>query len=217
MAADDPVCLCGDKRSEHRLGRKGCKALDCGCSAFEAADDAAEKERVNRALIPVLEDNADRMRAELGEQSISARLREVERELFETQELVDQKQQRLMEASDLLTATRARQEQTERERDMAQAKLDSALLQSAAEVARVREQRDGFAARVDELQVLLEHAEQYARDLQSNGDVAPVEIHGWDAWQCFTCGSRYRRSFDHACGPLRPVRVSITERKEQHP
>jgi len=62
-------------------------------------------------------------------------LAEVELQRDEFARLVDQKQDRIGEYSDLLTASRAKVESVERERDMAQAKLDSALLQAAAHIA----------------------------------------------------------------------------------
>jgi hypothetical protein len=212
MAVDNPVCLCGDLQSQHRLGKRGCKVPDCGCDRFEAADDAAEKERVNRALIPVLEDNAERLRAELGQQSTSARLREVERELGEAREEADRRLNEALMAK--LAVERERDEALgdakrargywhtcSADRDRIKAELDR----------RVREVGD-LAKRVDELEQLAEFTEQHVRDMQDAGVIPPVEIHGWDAWQCDTCGSRYRPFHDHPCGPLKPVRVSITER-----
>lgn len=183
MDADDPVCLCGDAKSQHRLGRRGCKALDCGCSAFEAVEAPINlSTRIIAEARPKTHLEAvkgERDKAERGEQSTSAQLREVERELADV-----------------------RNQLTE----MAEMRAEA--------VARIREvakQRGDALVRVTELEALLAHAEQYARDLQDNGDVAPIEIHGWDAWQCLTCGNRYRRDFQHEHA-LIPVRVSITER-----
>ncbi len=47
--ADQPVCLCGDDKLEHRQGRRGCKV--CDCEQYEpvvAATDPAEGETVPR-------------------------------------------------------------------------------------------------------------------------------------------------------------------------
>lgn len=155
-APTDPTCLCGDPKSVHRLGRKGCKALDCGCAAFEAADDAAEKTRVLEVVANVCEDQADRARTELGQQSTSARLRVA------------------LEANTQLAMEHAK---------------------CVIEAERLRGQLTYLA----------------------EGHRPAVEIHGWDAWHCLTCGSRYRNSDPTHPHPLTPVRVSITERQEHHP
>lgn len=218
--AADPVCLCGDRRSEHRLGRRGCKALDCGCGEF---------------------DPADAMTVEFAEKSTSARLREVEAERDELARLVDQKQTSLLESSDLLTACRARVEAVEHERD-------ANMTASARAARKLIEERDGAAeqwakarARIVELEQLLADAalklvgvererdgwrdralhfeeravDQLAATVQAQR-AQVVEIHGWNAFQCLTCGNRYRIPFNHE-HPLTPVRVSITERQEHHP
>lgn len=33
------ICLCGCDQWAHRLGRKGCRALDCGCDRYEPLDE----------------------------------------------------------------------------------------------------------------------------------------------------------------------------------
>lgn len=191
----NPVCLCGDRKSEHRLGRKGCKALDCGCSAFEVAELATGG--IVTGLVPF-----PPVGCVIEQPSTSARLREVERELAEVRA----------------------------ERDMVKAKLDAALLQSAAKVdagqARVAEleqlladaalkltrQKSEAAVEIQRLGLLLKNADERFTTLRSELAAAPVELYGYDAWLCEVCGSRYRPFHTHACGPLTPVRVSITER-----
>lgn len=74
--------------------------------------------------------------------------------------------------------------------------------------------------RVAELETLLEHAEQYARDLQDEGVVPAgtvVVLFAYDAWQCLggsvNCSRRYFADDpDHGCGPLTPVTVTVSRR-----
>lgn len=42
LASTDPDCLCGDPKSLHRLGRKGCKTVGCGCDRFEPREVPAQ-------------------------------------------------------------------------------------------------------------------------------------------------------------------------------
>ena len=58
-------CVCGDPREQHRQGRRGCKALDCGCDRYEAVAERAETQRVLTAVAQVCEDQATKARAEL--------------------------------------------------------------------------------------------------------------------------------------------------------
>jgi hypothetical protein len=75
--ANDPMCLCGDRQSEHRLRRRGCKAADCGCDGFDAAVYATG------GIITATRDPAVVQWGAAMEQSTSARLRAAERELAE--------------------------------------------------------------------------------------------------------------------------------------
>ncbi|MFI6266133.1 hypothetical protein [Micromonospora sp. NPDC051006] len=34
-----PDCLCSHRQFAHRLGRRGCRALDCGCDRYEPVDE----------------------------------------------------------------------------------------------------------------------------------------------------------------------------------
>ncbi|BCJ45349.1 hypothetical protein GCM10010168_86180 [Actinoplanes ianthinogenes] len=231
----------------------------------ERDEACTELVRVQRELVPAV-DERDQAREDL--EKLRAALAEAEQERDQLAALVDQKQTRLGEYSDLLTGSRAKVESVERERDMVQAKLDGALLQLAevtdernalrdavpcgwcdglgvAPAERFGRDADGApeadedrpcpegcavpgwlqaerndaaddARRVAELEALLEQAEQYARDLQDNGDVSPVG-RVWDEhvrYLCTTCGSRYREHHNHVCGRLEPVRVRITFIKE---
>lgn len=250
--AADTTCLCGDAKSVHRLGRKGCKAPDCGCGLFEAADDAAEKTRVLEVVATVCEDQADRARTELGQESASARLRAVEAENEVLRAEVDRLTGVLANAdaagvrvvNELREVTAERDEalgDAERarrywhncsaDRDAIKARCDSLeqLLADAtrklveqgneysAELVRLRVLLEDAEKRIAEQELLAEFTEQHVRDMQDDGVIPPVELYGYDAWQCDTCGSRYRPFHDHPCGPLKPVRVSITERQEHHP
>lgn len=205
MTADDPVCLCGDRRSEHRLGRRGCKALDCGCGEF---------------------DPADAMTVEFAEKSTSARLREVERELAEAREELDE----LRALRDAIPCAWcdgvgvAPAERFGRDADGAPIRDEDGPCPEGCAVAPwLQAERNDAAddlriarAERDEWEARSRHFEQRAVDQLAATVQAQraqtAEIHGWDAFQCFTCGSRYRRDFDHECGPLKPVRVSIHER-----
>lgn len=187
MTDADPTCLCGDPKSVHRLGRKGCKALDCGCAAFEAADDAAEKTRVLEVVANVCEDQADRARTELGQQSTSARLRVA----------LEANTQLVMEhAKCVIDANQMRKVRAQRDEALAQ--RDGARMAA-----------DQLIGERDELRGQLTYL--------AEGRRPAAEIHGWDAWHCLTCGSRYRNSDPTHPHPLTPVRVSITERQEHHP
>ena len=47
--------------------------------------------------------------------------------------------------------------------------------------------------------------------------VGPVVLSAYDAWACEACGARYGRRFDHECGPLTPVVVTVTRREITRP
>lgn len=66
VAIEDPMCVCGDRRSVHRrVGRASCKAPDCSCDQFETSDDREEQKRVLTVVAEVCTDQADKARAEL--------------------------------------------------------------------------------------------------------------------------------------------------------
>lgn len=73
-------------------------------------------------------------------------------------------------------------------------------------------ERDLAAARreIESLGAQLEHAEQYARDLQDNGDVPPIDglvLVDFDAQHCRSCG--WTSSYETHHHPTIPVRVVI--------
>ncbi len=140
MTAPKLPCVCGCPPGRHLMGKRDCRSCQT-CSEYEPAEPVtAGPERVAldvTALLGEVQADADR------EAELASRLAEVEQERDQLAALVDQKQSRLLDMSDLLTAARARVEETERERDVAQAKLDGALLQMAEKVASAeRSQRE---------------------------------------------------------------------------
>ena len=89
-----------------------------------------------------------------------------------------------------------------------------ALLREQAEHAKTRQR---LAQAHHRLEVALVARDERAVDRISEhvAKAAPtVELSGYDAWQCMTCGSRYRPFHEHPCGPLIAVRVSVTTRTE---
>jgi hypothetical protein len=160
MTSTEAICLCGCGQSEHHVGKKGCKHCPGECVAFEPrpAPDGS---------------------------STSARLRQVEKERDEA--LADAEKQRgfWRECSRSRDSVIAERDKALGERDLAQSKLDSALLQMAERETAIQAERDGalvelraqaergdgYAAEVTRLNRLLEQAEQDARELlDNNGD-----------------------------------------------
>ncbi|GIE35930.1 hypothetical protein Ait01nite_089750 [Actinoplanes italicus] len=195
-------CVCGHPQGRHLLALRDCKSCP-GCTKFELAASVALDVT---ALLGEVQDDVSR------EAELAARLAELEQERDQLAALVDQKQSRLLDMSDLLTAARARIEETERDRDAAQAKLDSALLQMAEKIAAEQAQTAKARVEVDSLTAQLEQAEDYARDLQERG-IEPADERLYDThvrYLCPICGGRYREHHNHPCGRLEPVRVRIT-------
>lgn len=191
-----PDCTCGHPQSKHKLGKNGCRGCDIGCARFvpetpaelavepvlaeelaavaEEADEApecscamSESSMVSCAVHGYDAPDPDRPMVERVEpqsaedsRSTSARLREVERELAAVdaaagRDIAKPDEPLVERVADLL---RGRTEATER------------ALELAAELRGARDE-------VDTLTVQLEHAEQYARDLQDNGDVPTTTDH----------------------------------------
>jgi hypothetical protein len=153
---------CGDPQTQHKGGKGGCRRCEFGCAEFapDVAAEAAEKERVLTAVAEVCEDQAEQARGELGQQSTSARLREVERERDQIRE-------------DLGVARRD-VERLAAERDAAllmPERLREEAVGLGLKLTGARETIVALTVRVESLGAELEHAEQYARDLQDNGDV----------------------------------------------
>jgi hypothetical protein len=273
--AADPVCLCGDRQAEHRLGKRGCKVPDCGCDRFEAAELATGGIITKpvalplgacvidppEAVVPPPVDPDAAVRKELriqgfssgtpefagamaaaraSEQSTSARLRQVERELADVvanapcvwcagigvapEEVfgrdsdgapnVDGPQPcpEGCEVARWLQAERNDAADTERELAGARgriAEMDQLLADAALKLVN---QQTESAAEVERLRTLVGQADERFTQLRAELPAPPVELYGYDAFQCLTCGSRYRlRHTDHP-HPLAPVRISIYER-----
>lgn len=122
------------------------------------------------------------------------------------------------------------------ERDTAQAKLDSALLQHAKQLADVQAEladanrritdlrkSDDLraqllrerAAEIESLRAQLEQAESYVRDQHDTtpgGRLYDTHVRHL----CVVCGARYRELHNHPCGRLVPVRVTIAFLEEYH-
>lgn len=138
------------------------KDAACPCGDFPAGDpsDAHSTQHtawLNRDAAPPLVVAINR--ATQGE-STSAALRRVEQERDDlTQQLKASRSEGVQLSRRIYSLLK--------ERDDALAELASARQELDQATARVLE----LASRVNELEALLEHAEQYARDLQDNGDV----------------------------------------------
>ncbi|GIE65380.1 hypothetical protein [Actinoplanes palleronii] len=257
-----PMCDCDHPMSQHKLGRGGCRALDCDCARFEAARSRAEfLEAAADAFLgqvfsepPPVVSPADRLRAELAEvkrdlaaldadygevlgegkalvverDELRERFAEVERERDAWMKSSAETARKLTAERDGAADqwARARDEVERLTRLLTEARETIARLDKHEEIrARVIRERNAertaLQAEVERLGVLLDQAEQYARDLQDDGITAteaPVERLYAEITQhlCLTCGSRYRENHQHWCGALTPVRVRITFIEESH-
>lgn len=189
---------CGDPQTQHKGGKGGCRHCEFGCAEFapDVAAEAAEKERVLTAVAEVCEDQAGQARTELGQRSASERLREVEQAHASLVEQIEGAEQQIAQLErerdsfarneEKLAARRdelfdegvgLKSELTEVRNELAKQHERATHFEGRAGdqlVATVKAQQEAktLQARVDELEALLVHAEQYARDLQDNGDVA---------------------------------------------
>lgn len=197
MAASNPDCACGDPKSVHRLGRKGCKELDCGCDKFESVEDQAETERVLTAVAEVCTDHAERARAELAAMNATV-----------DRDAVADFPGGIAHAAPVAAES--------------DAPLTVADVQRAADLV----DRAGYpnGAAVGDFSAFVEReaslgeplpevpAEMYAPDAEPLPD-EPEVLGQYDAYACVDCaaGELYT---DHTCGPLLPVTVTITVRQE---
>jgi hypothetical protein len=133
------VCVCGCPQGRHLLDRRDCRSCR-DCTAFEVD---------NFAVAPVVEPKrraAKPATVAAGPVDVAALLGEVQGDVSRERELVDRLAEAERDRDRLDRALRNVAEERDAlrgERDMAQAKLDSALLQMAAEVGRLTgENRD---------------------------------------------------------------------------
>lgn len=208
-------CTCGHPRTQHKGGTNGCRNCDLGCARYEpdTRADAAEKTRVLEAVATVCEDQAGRARTELGQESTSARLRAVEAERDEAQAQRDANMRASAEAASKLIEQRDGAadhwaEARDRIEELEQLLADAGL--------KLVQQGNEYSAELVRVRGLLEQASAEQAQVSVSAvaplRIGPVELYGYDAWQCDVCGGRYRPNHNHPCGELRPVRVSITER-----
>lgn len=223
------ICLdCEHDQTRHAGGTGGCRKCDLGCKAFDSGADPRLVELVEDLAEPVLGKPAHSdggivtpdMWREAAE-STSARLARV------TQDR-DEWSRDAREARAELNEMVARKMRMQRDLDAQLAEAREQLAEATvtarklpavqAELASARTELEQLRRRVPELEALLEHAEQYARDLQDHGDVAVTGdvLSRYDAQQCLTCGARYTIPAALADHPheLTPVTVTIARRAE---
>ena len=203
-------CVCGDPREQHRQGRRGCKALDCGCDRYEAVAERAETQRVLTAVAQVCEDQATKARAEL-----AADVAQPPRA-----ELVRAEQERDEARAKARDAEHSRRVAAERyEADLAAAQADVTRLKThlVGEQARLRGHITTERARREAAEAELKSTRDVldlARDGRDEAGLPGRVLRAYAAWSCLTdngCGARYTVAYpDHGCGPLTPVTVTIT-------
>lgn len=220
------ICECEHPKSQHKREREGCRALDCGCAKFEAdmaasaAAQGVDRTRVLTAVAEVCEDQAAKARAELaGEPGARLllthqRLAEVEQERNAAYALVEKIPGR--KPIDVLREVIAGGEGARIELVSARQELE----QLAEALAEAGERINGMR----EANVRLLRERDIARDaVRKTAEISASfgVLYAYDAWSCLTeggCGSRYTMpaaALEHRCGPLTPVRVSITHREEE--
>lgn len=198
------ICKCGHPKTRHKRQREGCRNCDEGCARFEVDMSAsrvaqdAEAATGGKALYAAAGAGTDG-------QPTSARLREVEAELYETQKLVDQKQQQLCEAEDRATGLRAELEKAVEGHRIMWGRERDASVKLRRERDQAREQLDAARSRIAGLERSL--AAQLARD-----ELTPADglIFGQNARHCAPCGWTGRDELHPH--PTIPVRVTVTRR-----
>jgi hypothetical protein len=174
-----PDCTCGDPRTEHKRGTGGCRNPECGCGKYVASGVGGIVESIG----PFDPGNGCVLQVS-SVLDVGALLAEVQGDADREAELAA----RLAEA----------------ERGAAEVAMELAALQlrHAREVRELRE-------RIAELEVLLEHAEQHARDLQDDGVVLPADgvLIDTTARHCPPCG--WTSSHERHPHPTVPVRVIV--------
>ena len=237
-------CVCGDPREQHRQGRRGCKALDCGCDRFEGADVGADRQRVLAAVAEVGEDQAATVRAELAtvpfaeldEARAKARAAEhsgkVAAERYEA-DLTRLKTHLVNEQARLrghIEKERGKRLAVEAELASARAKLDlrRLLLTQAADWVVARD--TGYVCggcdrqiRRGEAYLATSGADEYLHVHCPDGASPATDpdrlVGAYGAWSCLTangCGARYTVAYpEHGCGALTPVTVTITRRADR--
>jgi hypothetical protein len=242
MTAPRLPCVCGCPQGRHLMGRRDCRSCQT-CSEYEPADvqPEASPEPVVldvTALLGEVQADADR------EAELTVEVERLRREIRDLSEHIPcgwcdglgvapgERFGRDADGAPNVDEDRPcpegckvpawlqaeRNDAADNERELADAKRQISDLYKNEEIrARLLRER---SAEIKSLRVQLEHAEQYARDLQDDGVVPAgtvVVLFAYDAWQCLggsvNCSRRYFADDpDHGCGPLTPVTVTVSRR-----
>lgn len=156
MVPVDDCATCGDPQSQHKGGKGGCRHCEFGCGEFVPEVLVERVEPVSAEGLAGTPVHA----ADMTPLITAEQLHAAETERDAARLALDGAREEIEQLR------RGRSEATERALELA-AELKGARDELSDANGRIRE----LACEVEQLGAQLEHAEQYARDLQDNGDV----------------------------------------------